>query len=155
MTGAGVGTARATVGGSFGGQWQVQVEFRGDGSRQWTGLTGEAACAPPGDPTRRIAIVLDDKIVSSPGVAPEVECGAGISGGDTVITGQFSQREAKNLALLIRAGALPVPVTVVEQRTIGRQGLPHAALRSFRVRRSRAEHPPAGPGGERNRTGSA
>ena len=119
VTGAGVGTARATLGGSFGGQWEVQVEFRGDGSRQWTALTGEAACAAPGDPTRRIAIVLDEEVVSSPAVSPEVQCGAGISGGDTVITGQFTQREAKDLALLIRAGALPVPVTVVEQRTIG------------------------------------
>jgi SecD/SecF fusion protein len=119
VTGAGVGTARATLGGTIGGQWQVEVEFRGDGSRQWAELTGEAACAAPGDPTRRIAIVLDDEIVSSPSVSPEVHCGAGISGGDTVITGQFTQREARDLALLIRAGALPVPVTVVEQRTIG------------------------------------
>jgi SecD/SecF fusion protein len=119
VTGAGVGTARATLGGSFGGLWEVQVEFRGDGSRQWAELTGEAACAAPGDPARRIAIVLDDEIVSSPSVSPEVQCGSGISGGDTVITGQFTQREAKDLALLIRAGALPVPVTVVEQRTIG------------------------------------
>ena len=119
VTGAGVGTARATLGGSFGGLWEVQVEFRGEGSRQWAELTGEAACAAPGDPTRRIAIVLDDEIVSSPSVSPEIQCGAGISGGDTVITGQFTQREAKDLALLIRAGALPVPVTVVEQRTIG------------------------------------
>jgi SecD/SecF fusion protein len=119
VTCAGVGTARATLGGSFGGLWEVQVEFRGDGSRQWAELTGEAACAAPGDPARRIAIVLDDEVVSSPAVSPEVQCGAGISGGDTVITGQFTQREAKDLALLIRAGALPVPVTVVEQRTIG------------------------------------
>jgi len=119
VTGAGVGTARATVGGSFGGQWEVQVEFRGEGSGQWEALTGEAACAPPGDPTRRIAIVLDEEVVSSPAVSPQIQCGAGISGGDTVITGQFTQREARDLALLIRAGALPVPVTVVEQRTIG------------------------------------
>jgi SecD/SecF fusion protein len=119
VTGAGVGTARATLGGTIGGQWQVEVEFRGDGSRQWAALTGEAACAPVGDPTRRIAIVLDQEIISSPAVSPQVQCGAGISGGDTVISGQFSEREAKDLALLIRAGALPVPVTVVEQRTIG------------------------------------
>lgn len=119
VTGAGVGTARATLGGTTGGQWQVEVEFRGDGSRQWAALTGEAACAPLGDPTRRIAIVLDQEIISSPAVSSQVECGAGISGGDTVISGQFSEREAKDLALLIRAGALPVPVTVVEQRTIG------------------------------------
>jgi len=119
MTGEAVGTARATLGGSFGGQWQVQVEFRGEGSRQWADLTGEAACASPGDPRRRIAIVLDTEIISSPEVSPSIACGTGITGGDTVISGQFSEREAKDLALLIRAGALPVPVTVVEQRTIG------------------------------------
>ena len=119
VTGEAVTTARATLGGSFGGEWQVQVEFRGDGSREWAALTGQAACAPAGDPTRRIAIVLDEEIVSSPEVSSSVPCGEGITGGDTVITGQFTEREAKDLALLIRAGALPVPVTVVEQRTIG------------------------------------
>ena len=119
VTGEAVGTARATLGGSFGGEWQVQVEFRGDGAREWTELTSEAACAPGGDPRRRIAIVLDDEIISSPEVSPGVQCGTGITGDDTVITGQFTERAAKELALLIRAGALPVPVTVVEQRTIG------------------------------------
>jgi SecD/SecF fusion protein len=119
VTGEAVSTARATLGGSFGGEWQVQVEFRGDGSREWAALTGAAACPPAGDPTRRIAIVLDEEIISSPEVSSSVPCGTGITGGDTVITGQFTEREAKELALLIRAGALPVPVTVVEQRTIG------------------------------------
>ncbi len=119
VTGEAVSTARATLGGSFGGLWQVEVEFRGDGPGEWARLTGDAACPPAGDPTRRIAIVLDEEIISSPEVATNVTCGQGISGGDTVITGQFTEREAKDLALLIRAGALPVPVTVVEQRTIG------------------------------------
>src|SRR6185436_18175639 len=50
---------------------------------------------------------------------PEISCGQGITGGSTSITGRFTDREAKDLALLIRAGALPVPVHVVEQRTIG------------------------------------
>ena len=118
VTGEAVSTARATLGGTV-GQWQVEIDFRGDGARQWASLTGEAACAPPGDPTRRVAIVLDQEVISSPAVDPGVACGTGISGGSTVITGQFSEREAKDLALLIRAGALPVPVTVVEQRTIG------------------------------------
>jgi SecD/SecF fusion protein len=129
VTGEAVGTARATLGGSFGGEWQVQVEFRGDGSREWTALTGEAACAPAGDPRRRVAIVLDEEIISSPELSPSVACGTGISGDDTLITGQFAEREAKDLALLIRAGALPVPVTVVEQRTVG-PTLGDAAIRA-------------------------
>ena len=117
LTGNDVGTATATIGGGFSVAWQVQVEFRN--GRAWTELTGDAACAPVGDPGRRIAIVLDEKVISSPQVAPEIGCEQGISGGITSITGSFSEDEAKELALLIRAGALPVPVEVVEQRTIG------------------------------------
>src|SRR5581483_868597 len=63
--------------------------------------------------------VLDQKILASPQVSPQVSCNEGITGGTTVITGSFSQKEAKDLALLIRAGALPVPVEIVEQRTVG------------------------------------
>ncbi|MGH9267517.1 MAG: protein translocase subunit SecD, partial [Acidimicrobiales bacterium] len=82
-------------------------------------LTGTAACAPAGDPTRRVAIVLDRDVISSPQVSPQIACGVGITGGETVITGSFTEREAKDLALLIRAGSLPVPVEIIEQRTIG------------------------------------
>ncbi len=117
VTGNDVSTASATIGGGFSVAWQVQVEFRNDGG--WTELTGAAACAPPGDPGRRLAIVLDSEVISSPQVAPEIRCGQGITGGTTSITGSFSESEAKDLALLIRAGALPVPVEIVEQRTIG------------------------------------
>jgi SecD/SecF fusion protein len=100
-------------------QWTVNVTFAGQGGRDWEELTGEAACQPAGDPRRRIAIVLDRDVISSPQVAPEVECEVGIGGGTTSIAGDFTDQEAKDLALLIRAGALPVPVDVVEQRTIG------------------------------------
>src|SRR5690606_29550131 len=82
-------------------------------------LTGEAACAQPGDPKRRVAIVLDDKVISSPQVDPSVQCKTGINGGSTQITGQFSQAEAEDLAVLIEGGALPVPVEVIERRTVG------------------------------------
>lgn len=118
MTGDDVGDAEAVVDQQTGG-WSVSISFRGQGGDQWAQLTGAAACAPASSPQRRVAIVLDRKVISSPGVAAEVECDVGISGGDTVITGNFTQQEAKELALLIRAGALPVPVEVVEQRTVG------------------------------------
>jgi len=101
------------------GRWQVNVDFRGAGDGKWTELTAAAACAAPGDPQRRVAIVLDDEVISSPQVETTVGCDVGIPGGATTITGDFSQDEAKELALLIRAGALPVPVTTVEQHTIG------------------------------------
>ncbi|MGH9226896.1 MAG: protein translocase subunit SecD, partial [Acidimicrobiales bacterium] len=119
VTGDDVKTATARVAGDFAVTWQVEVEYRGEGSRKWEALTGAAACAPVQDPARRIAIVLDDKVISSPAVASNVPCPGGISGGTTAITGSFSQDEAKELALLIRAGALPVPVEIAGQRTIG------------------------------------
>ncbi len=119
LTGDAVDDARATIQQDLGVQWTVQLRFRGDGSSQWAELTGEAACEAAGDPRRRIAIVLDREVISSPQVDPEVPCGEGISGGETVITGDFTEAEAKDLAALIQGGALPVPVEVVEQRTVG------------------------------------
>jgi SecD/SecF fusion protein len=99
--------------------WSVVLEFRGEGTRAWESLTGKAACEPDGDAKRRLAIALDDKVISSPQVSPEIGCNQGIGGGSTVITGNFTEAAAKDLALLIRAGALPVPVQIVEQRTVG------------------------------------
>jgi SecD/SecF fusion protein len=120
LDGDAVGDAQAIVDTSVGAAWQVSISFRGDGGDQWAELTGEAACEPPGSPRRRVAIVLDREVLSSPQVDEQIECNVGIPpGGDTVITGDFTEQEAKDLALLIRAGALPVPVEVVEQRTVG------------------------------------
>lgn len=119
LTGDVVNDARAELDQQFGTSWQVAISFRDTGADQWAQLTGEAACEPLGSPGRRVAIVLDEEIISSPEVAGEFSCNEGITGGQTVITGDFTSNEAKDLALLIRAGALPVPVEVVEQRTIG------------------------------------
>ncbi|KUN91437.1 protein translocase subunit SecD [Streptomyces caeruleatus] len=99
--------------------WHVTVDFEGTGRDGWARLTGEAACHPAGDPARRVAIVLDDKVISSPQVDPSVGCGAGIRDGATQITGSFGPEEARELSLLVNAGALPVPVETVEQRTVG------------------------------------
>ncbi|MFB7170495.1 protein translocase subunit SecD [Streptomyces sp. NPDC056254] len=99
--------------------WHITVDFTDRGSAQWAETTGEAACRPVGDHGRRIAIVLDDRIISSPAVDPSVGCGAGIGGGGTRITGSFTDTEARELALLISGGALPVPVEIIEQRVIG------------------------------------
>lgn len=125
LSGDAVANARAT----FQGAWEVEVEFRGQGERDWQTLTGQAACALDGDPTRRVAIVLDEKVISSPQVSSQVRCREGITGGTTAITGDFRQKEAKELALLIRAGALPVPVQIIEQRTVG-PTLGDAAIRA-------------------------
>ncbi|CAA9407340.1 protein translocase subunit SecD [uncultured Nocardioides sp.] len=95
--------------------WTVAVDFSGDGSRAFGTLTAAAACAQ-GD-AKRIAIVLDDEVISSPGVNT-TPCGGSITG-STDITGNFTVDEAKDLSVLIEGGALPLPVEVIEQRTVG------------------------------------
>ncbi|MFD8199329.1 protein translocase subunit SecD [Streptomyces sp. NPDC059701] len=119
LTGQDVKGADARFDQQNGAGWHVTVDFKDRGSDRWARVTGEAACHPAGDPQRRVAIVLDDAIISSPQVDPSVACGAGISGGSTQITGSFDDTEARELALLVKGGALPVPVDTVEQRTIG------------------------------------
>jgi SecD/SecF fusion protein len=119
LTGEGVRGAAAQLDPQSAARWFVTVDFHGSGERAWAQLTGKAACAPAGDPARRVAIVLDNEIISSPQVDPQVTCNVGIAGGSTEITGRFTAAEARDLALLIRGGALPVPVDIIEQRTVG------------------------------------
>ena len=122
FTGEGVSGANvefSQTGGVAGQNMGVSVSFRGEGRRAWEQLTGEAACHPNTSPARRIAILLDGEVLSSPGVVDEIRCGVGITGGATSITGSFSEEEANELALLIRGGALPVDIEIAEQRTIG------------------------------------
>ena len=119
VTGDEVNTASGIFDPQGSAQWVVSIEFRGEGADAWAEMTAEAACAPAFSPQRRVAIVLDESVISSPGVATTVACGVGITGGGTIITGGFTEEEATDLALLIRAGALPVPVEVIEQGTIG------------------------------------
>jgi SecD/SecF fusion protein len=102
--------------------WFVQMDFKGDGGRIWADLTGKAACQPVNAPQRRVAIVLDNEVISAPQVDPNGGsqlCNIGIGGGTTTITGSFTEEEAKDLAALIEGGSLPVPVEVIDQRTVG------------------------------------
>ncbi len=118
MTGEGISDANA-VRNPQGAGFVVNIEFQGDAPKTWQKVTGEAACVPSGNPGRQIAFKLDGEVVSSPEVSLDTSCGGGQAGGATTITGKFSQPEAKELALVIRSGALPVPVEVIEQRTVG------------------------------------
>jgi SecD/SecF fusion protein len=118
LTGEGVKNAAAEVDPESLGRWGVSIDFAG-GGKKWAELTGDAACATPGDPQRRVAIVLDAQVISSPQVDPGVACDVGIVGGSTQIVGSFTAEEAKDLAALVKGGALPVPVEVIEQRTVG------------------------------------
>ena len=62
---------------------------------------------------KRLAIVLDDKIISAPTIREEITSGNG------TISGDFTFQEATDLALLLRSGALPTPIKIVEERTVG------------------------------------
>jgi len=62
---------------------------------------------------KRLAIVLDDKVISAPSISEP------ITGGRGIISGNFTFQEATDLALLLRSGALPTPLNIVEERTVG------------------------------------
>lgn len=84
----------------------VNFRFNGQGTRRFS----DATRANVG---KRFAIVLDDKIISAPTINEP------ITGGSGQISGSFTTESANNLAVLLRAGALPAPLNVVEQRTVG------------------------------------
>ncbi|MEV4008866.1 protein translocase subunit SecD [Nonomuraea angiospora] len=117
ITGDGIADAVQQSDPQRGPGWWVSIDFRDAGA--WQRMSGAAACEPVGDPKRRIAIVLDDEVISSPPLDPSVPCRTGIPGGSADITGSFTHDEARDLAVLIKGGALPVPLTIVEQRTVG------------------------------------
>ena len=97
---------------------EAVVSFRFDaaGGRRF----GEATSQNVG---KHLAIVLDDQVISAPQIREP------ILGGSGVITGGFSVAEAQDLALLLRAGALPAPLKVLEERTVG-PGLGSDSIRS-------------------------
>lgn len=97
------------------GQWVVNVDFAGEGRSGWRELVA-SACANQAA-GNRVAILLDEEVISSPGIVPEL-CASG-GGNQTSISGDFTQEEADDLAVLIKGGALPVPVEIIEQRTVG------------------------------------
>ncbi|MBD3923312.1 protein translocase subunit SecD [Nocardioides cavernae] len=100
-------------------EWVVSIDFNGKGGNTWADITGKAACNPSGDPKRRIAIVLDGEVISSPEVNTDVGCDVGIRGGSTDITGNFTTTEAKDLAALIEGGALPLELKAISDRLVG------------------------------------
>ena len=94
--------------------WAVAIDFSGSGSDAFGKLSGDAACAQ-GD-QKRIAIVLDEEVISSPVV--QVQCGANITG-STDVTGQFTQATSSELAALIEGGALPLELELISDRLVG------------------------------------
>ncbi|WP_298570424.1 protein translocase subunit SecD [uncultured Aliiroseovarius sp.] len=88
------------------GQPAVNFRFNVSGARKFCDYTGANVGAP-------FAIVLDAEVISAPRINEQ------ICGGSGIITGNFSIDESTNLAVLLRAGALPAELTYVEERTIG------------------------------------
>lgn len=84
----------------------VSISFNGRGGRIFSNLTGENV-------NKRMAIVLDGKVYSAPVIQER------ISGGRASVTGNFTKAEARDLAVVLRAGSLPAPVIILEQRTVG------------------------------------
>ncbi len=84
----------------------VSFSFKAAGAKEFANVTRENV-------GRRLAIVLDGKVLSAPTI------NSPITGGQGIITGNFSMQSANDLALMLRAGALPAPLVVVEERVVG------------------------------------
>ncbi len=87
-------------------EWVVNFRFNASGGRKFAQTTTENVNRP-------FAIILDNKVISAPVIREP------ILGGSGQISGRFTAESSANLALLLRAGALPAPLTVIEERTVG------------------------------------
>ncbi|MFC1686723.1 protein translocase subunit SecD, partial [Patescibacteria group bacterium] len=85
---------------------EISIEFTADGRKKFAEITKRNVGKP-------VAIFLDDRVISQPTVQQA------ITDGKAVITGEFALQEAKDIAIQLNAGALPVPIKMVEQRKIG------------------------------------
>jgi len=109
LTGGVIEEANATIGGqgtSAVGQPIVLLDMNSDGARTWSRITGANI-------GRRIAIVLDKKVHMAPSIRTK------ITDGGTLIEGFANMDEAKDIAIVLRAGALPAPVKIIEERIVG------------------------------------
>ncbi|MEK7857905.1 MAG: protein translocase subunit SecD [Elusimicrobiota bacterium] len=105
LTGAGLETARVETGGSYGAP-VVAFKFKPEAGV----IFGNLTAANVG---KNMAIILDGVVFSAPTIKSR------IGGGSGVIEGNFTVEDARNLAIVLKAGALPAPVNIIEERTIG------------------------------------
>jgi len=105
LTGGYLESAQVKIGDRFGEPY-VGIKFNAQGAKDFDRITGENV-------KKRLAIVLDGIVHSAPVIQER------ISGGEAQITGSFTMDEAKDLAIVLRAGALPAPVHILEERTVG------------------------------------
>ena len=104
MTGEDVSDARPTFDGRD-NQPSVSLSFNPRGAATFERVTGEHI-------GQRMAIVLDGKVHSAPAIKDR------IGGGQASITGHFTPNEAQDLAIVLRAGSLPAPVTVLDRKSV-------------------------------------
>ncbi len=114
LTGANLTDARVQIDSQYNEPY-VTLDFDRKGGRIFAKITGENV-------KKRLAIVLDDRVYSAPVIQEK------ISGGRARVTGSFSTEEANDLAIALRAGALPAPVKILEERTVG-PSLGHDSIR--------------------------
>ena len=105
LTGAHLTDARVQIDPQYGDPY-VSIDFDRKGARLFEKITEENV-------RKRLAIVLDDRVYSAPVIQEK------IAGGQARITGSFTDEEARVLAIALRAGALPAPVEILEERTVG------------------------------------
>jgi preprotein translocase subunit SecD len=128
MTGEVITDARPRPDTNVPGNYLVELEFNARGASLFEQITGQNV-------GRGLAIVLDNTVYSAPRIQER------IGGGRAVITGNFDLREARDLSIVLRAGALPAPVSIAEERTVGpslgrdsiRRGLLSFAVGAFFV----------------------
>jgi protein-export membrane protein SecD len=114
----------------------VELDLSPEGTTKFAAITSELACnrgQPGPGKTDQLAIVLDGIIRSAPSMGEGVECGKGIDDGQAIITGS-GEDEAKDLALVLRYGALPVELknefVATVSPTLGRESLRNGLLAS-------------------------
>ncbi|MBF2015194.1 MAG: protein translocase subunit SecD [Rivularia sp. T60_A2020_040] len=96
-----------------GGGWSAALEFNQEGGKLFADLTKNLAGTG-----RVIGIFLDNELISAASVGPQF-ANTGITGGNAEISGNFTAQEAQDLAVQLRGGSLPVPIEIVENRTVG------------------------------------
>jgi len=106
LTGDVVTDAKEAMGGFSGAEFVVHLNMNDEGSREWARITG-------GNVDKRIAIVMDGKVHMAGVIRNK------ISDGRTQIEGMNDLQDAKKLAVVLRAGALPAPMIIEEERSIG------------------------------------
>jgi SecD/SecF fusion protein len=88
------------------GSWEIDLEFKREAARRFAAITGKNI-------NKRLAIVLDNVVQSAPVITERIPQGR------ASITGRFTAEDARDLAIILRAGALPAPLKIVEERTVG------------------------------------